>query len=369
MKVILLTILACLAAAVCAGPGQSLGESKLLQAMRSTNALQQNNPARSIECFQYYSEIFDQQLQQYEQQYQACENSSQLQLATLDWLYETKLSGLSNNAQSACQLIQNCDNLNDTGSSLACYAQVGAEDAKVMYNISGAASQYNSEFNQKKQVIEYQLEDCSNEARRAYEVDTEQTYVRLQACLMGTEPVPSTTTAGTSASPVTGTTTPVPSTTGNSTADTSSSPVISTTTPVPSTTVRSTKAPKTTTTKTTTTTDIPATTTTTGAYTTSSIPVSKSTTIATTSTSRRPISSIKPTTTTDTSTATPSPSSSTSSHATPPVPLDSTTASLISTTLPVPLSTTSALVTVKPTASAAPSLSSDLKKLLHSLLH
>ncbi|XP_032586139.1 microtubule-associated protein RP/EB family member 1 isoform X2 [Drosophila mojavensis] len=262
MKMFLLTMLACLAAAVCAGPSQSLGESKLLQAMRSTNALQQNNPARSIKCFQYYSEVFDQLLQQYEEQYQTCENASETQLATLDWLYESKLSGLSNNAQSACQLIQNCDNLTDTASALACYAQVGTEDAKVMYNISGSASQYNGEFNQKKQVIEYQLEECSNEARRAYEVDTEQTYVRLQACLMGTEPVPSTTTAGTSASPVTTTTTPVPSTAGSSTADTSSSTVIrTTTTPVPSTTARSTKVPKTTTT--TTTTDIPVTTTTT----------------------------------------------------------------------------------------------------------
>lgn len=118
---------------MCAGPSQSLGESKLLQAMRSTNALQQNNPARSIKCFQYYSEVFDQLLQQYEEQYQTCENASETQLATLDWLYESKLSGLSNNAQSACQLIQNCDNLTDTASALACYAQV-VSGLKVNYN-------------------------------------------------------------------------------------------------------------------------------------------------------------------------------------------------------------------------------------------
>ncbi|XP_023172644.2 cell wall integrity and stress response component 3 [Drosophila hydei] len=236
----LATLLACLAATVWAGPSQALGESKLLQAMRSTNALQQSDPVRSMACFQYYSEVFDQLLQQYENQYEACQNTSQLQMATLNWIYQTKLSVLSNNVISACQLIENCDNQNDTGLALACYSQVGAEDAKTMYNISGTASQYNGEFNQQKQVIDYQEEECANESRRTYEVSTEQTYVSLQGCLMGNEPVPTTTsstTAGPSSSPVIRTTTPGSSTTGESTVEVSSSSTTRTsTTAIPVTT-------------------------------------------------------------------------------------------------------------------------------------
>ncbi|XP_064542353.1 mucin-2 [Drosophila montana] len=340
-----LTLLACLAISVCATPSQRLGESKLLQAIRSTNDLQQNDPTRSLECFQYYSEIFDQLLQQYEQEFQACQNTSQLQISVADESFNPVLSSLNNNAANACELIYDCNNQLDSLTSLACYSGVGTSDAKIMYNISNTASQYYGQLQQRIQMIQFTEEQCTNESKRNYELSTDQAYVNLQGCLTGNEPVPvkttttTTTTDTTSSDPARKTTTPVPVT--RTPAPTETTSVSDTTTPEP--------VPKSTTTVKTT--SVPATTT--------SVPVPVTTTPE----------PVPETTTAVPVTRTSAPAKTTSVPVTTPEPITSTSAPIKTTRFP--RRTTKATVT--PTTSAAPgyqpNLSSELKKLLHSLLH
>ncbi|XP_030554917.1 mucin-2-like [Drosophila novamexicana] len=329
------TLLACMAIAVCATPSQRLGESKLLQAIRSTSELQQDNPTRSLECFQYYSEIFDQLLQQYEQEFQACQNTSQLQISLADESFKPVLSSLNNSAANACELIDNCNNQLDSLTSLACYSGVGTSDAKIMYNISNTASQYYGQLQQRIQMIQFTEEQCMSESKRNYELSTDQAYVNLQGCLMGNEPVPikttttTTTTDTTSSVPVRKTTTPIPVTSTSAPAETTSVPVKTTPEPVPEPT-----------------TSVPVTRT--------SVPV-KTTSVPVTTTPEPATSSSAPIKTTR------FPRRTTKAPGKRPK------------TTSAPVTFTTALTTATPTTSAAPgyqpSLSSELKKVLHSLLH
>ncbi|EDW61634.1 uncharacterized protein [Drosophila virilis] len=329
-----LTLLACLAIAACATPSQRLGESKLLQAIRSTSELQQDNPTRSLECFQYYSEIFDQLLQQYEQEFQACQNTSQLQISLADESFKPVLSSLNNSAANACELIDNCNNQLDSLTSLACYSGVGTSDAKIMYNISNTASQYYGQLHQRIQMIQFTEEQCTSESKRSYELSTDQAYVNLQGCLMGNEPVPVKTTSV----PVTTTPEPVPE-------PTFSVPVTNTSAPVKTTSVPLM------------TTSVPA------VNTTTPEPVPETTTSVPVTTTSVPVKT------------TPEPGTTSS------VPIKTTRFPRRTTKAPgkrpkttsAPVMFTSALTTATPTTSDAPgyqpSLSAELKKLLHSLLH
>lgn len=116
-------VLACLAlcASSRADPSAALGESKFLQAMRSSSTLAQNDPAQTLLCFQYYSEVFDQLLRQYEADYAECRNTSQLQQQVLDQHYRPAVASLNRTAVAACGQLLSCSNENSLD-GLSCYA-------------------------------------------------------------------------------------------------------------------------------------------------------------------------------------------------------------------------------------------------------
>jgi len=116
--------IACLVACAWATPHPTWGESKLMQAMRSTSELQQNNPSRSLECFQYYSDVFDQLLKQYQLDYANCQNTSKLQIAEVDDKYKQVVSSLNDTAVFSCQKLIDCNYQADSLQGLSCYSDV-----------------------------------------------------------------------------------------------------------------------------------------------------------------------------------------------------------------------------------------------------
>ncbi|KAH8394641.1 hypothetical protein KR222_000756, partial [Zaprionus bogoriensis] len=197
-----LSVVACLAicASSWANPRLPLGESKFLKAMRSSSALQQSDPARSLQCFQYYSEVFDQLLRQYEQEYAQCQNTSRLQEDVLDQRYRPILDSLNSSASAACSQLLSCSDQNSLD-GLSCYADVGESNVRLMYNISSSASTSYGQLQQAVQLVQFTEDQCTNNSKRNYELATDQAYISLQNCLLGVEPVP--TTASTAAASVT----------------------------------------------------------------------------------------------------------------------------------------------------------------------
>lgn len=122
---VILSIVACLAicASGWANPRIAMGESKFLQAMRSSSAVSQSNPAQSLLCFQYYSEVFDQLLKQYEEEYAQCLNTSVLQQEVLDERYRPVLLDLNRTAVAACDQLHRCNNQSSLD-GLSCYSDV-----------------------------------------------------------------------------------------------------------------------------------------------------------------------------------------------------------------------------------------------------
>lgn len=122
---VILSAVACLAicASGWANPHIALGESKFLQAMRSSSALEMSNPAQSLLCFQYYSEVFDQLLKQYEKEYAQCLNTSVLQQDVLDQRYKPFLLDLNDTAVAACGQLLSCSNQSSLD-GLSCFADV-----------------------------------------------------------------------------------------------------------------------------------------------------------------------------------------------------------------------------------------------------
>ncbi|KAH8396637.1 hypothetical protein KR215_001724, partial [Drosophila sulfurigaster] len=186
MYSILLPIV-CLAGAAWANPHPTWGESKLMQAMRSTSELQLNNPSRSVECFQYYSEVFDQLLKKYEADYAACQNNSKLETAQLNAQYSQVVSSLNVSSINTCSQLIDCATQADNLQILSCYSDVVS---KTMYNISSTASENYGDLEQLIQQIQFIENQCTNSSKRRYELDTDQAYISLQQCLMGTDPVP-----------------------------------------------------------------------------------------------------------------------------------------------------------------------------------
>lgn len=122
-NVFLTVLLACLA--LCgsswASPSPTLGESKFLLAMRSSSVMAQNDPAQALQCFQYYSEVFDLLLRKYEQEYADCLNTSQLQQQVLDERYRPILLALNHTAVDACDQLLSCSHESSLD-GLSCYA-------------------------------------------------------------------------------------------------------------------------------------------------------------------------------------------------------------------------------------------------------
>ncbi|KAH8307224.1 hypothetical protein KR044_007964 [Drosophila immigrans] len=230
-----LLLIACLTGCSWASPHPTWGESKLLQAMRTTSDLQLGNPSRSLECFQYYSEVFDQLLTQYEAEYSACTNTSKLATAEMNHKYSQVVDSLNVSSVYTCQRLVNCYAEGDSLQSLSCYSQAG-DNVRAMYNISSTASEYYGDLEQIIQQIQFTENQCTNSSKRRYELNTDQAYIELQQCLTGTDPVPTfapspATTSGSSSSPISPTirTTELPTTVSTTVSSTSRTEVPTTT--------------------------------------------------------------------------------------------------------------------------------------------
>ncbi|XP_034109582.1 location of vulva defective 1 [Drosophila albomicans] len=330
----ILLLIVCLAGAAWANPHPTWGESKLMQAMRSTSELQLNNPSRSVECFQYYSEVFDQLLKKYEAEYAACQNSSTLETAQLNAQYSQVVNSLNVSSINTCYQLIDCATQADNLQILSCYSDVAGDNVRAMYNISSTASENYGDLEQFIQQIQFIENQCTNSSKRRYELDTDQAYISLQQCLMGTDPVPT-------LAPSTSTSTSL-STANDTPTSTSPSADLSTTTQVISSST-SVVTPR---------------------------PQTRSTsTIASSSTERD--------TTTELTTIQPSNSSTQSDtprtyKTSTQTPIESSTApSTVSRRTPRPIATTttSFVTTNSATSTTSNSFSSELKKLLHSLRH
>ncbi|EDW77202.1 uncharacterized protein Dwil_GK22057 [Drosophila willistoni] len=189
-----------------ADPSSMTGQSKLYELMWSTRDLQNSNPSRSLECFQYYSPIFDNHLKVYEAEYGACKNRSALEKEDLLARYIFVVDELNNSSRNACQALNTCSKGEDSLESLTCYDKTGSTNTNVMYNVSTTASIYRAQLEHQIQTITYNDDICTSAAQHKYDSNFNAAYIDLQNCLNGLAPVPNNNVTTTREGPATITT-------------------------------------------------------------------------------------------------------------------------------------------------------------------
>ncbi|TMW42927.1 hypothetical protein DOY81_011992 [Sarcophaga bullata] len=99
-------------------------------------------------------------------------------------------------SQEICQSFTTCNGHNSTLEMFSCHGQIGANNTKAVYSISGNASEHATLMREKYRTINVRHENCSMVCERTYIESTASTYRKLQSCLGGhTKPLdPSSTT-------------------------------------------------------------------------------------------------------------------------------------------------------------------------------
>ncbi|XP_068148227.1 uncharacterized protein [Drosophila tropicalis] len=191
-----------------ADPSSMTGQSKLYELMWSTRDLQNSNPTRSLECFQYYSPILDSHLKVYEAEYAVCKNKSATEKENLLARYTFVVDELNSSSRNACQALETCSKGEDSLESLTCYDKTGSSNTNVMYNVSTTASIHRAQLEHQIQTISYNDEICTSAAQHKYDSNFNTAYIDLQNCLNGLAPVPSPTATTDSVPSINATTIP-----------------------------------------------------------------------------------------------------------------------------------------------------------------
>ncbi|XP_043656020.1 uncharacterized protein LOC122621998 [Drosophila teissieri] len=167
---------------------------KIHALQQQTDELAARDPATSIACFDYYLPILNALTDQYEQDYNKClkdfENGKNLVIDA----WNSTLFSIQAAGDSGCNTFFECSSIVDSVPAFECFARVGAEQSKIMYQVSANATEAAAQITIHLQTLESQLEICSNVASRDYVEGTALNYEELDNCLKGA-PIPKDTTA------------------------------------------------------------------------------------------------------------------------------------------------------------------------------
>ncbi|KAI8044941.1 hypothetical protein M5D96_001117 [Drosophila gunungcola] len=144
-------------------------------------------------CFGHYIPILNGLSAQLEVDYAKCQkyfdDSSAAVIASWNsTLYKIQLTG-----ERGCSTFFDCSSIVDFVLSFECFANVGAEQSKTMYQVSADATEAASDIKITLQTLDTQMINCQNNADRHYVEETASTYEKLNRCLGGT-PLPQETT-------------------------------------------------------------------------------------------------------------------------------------------------------------------------------
>ncbi|XP_075155445.1 uncharacterized protein LOC142228809 [Haematobia irritans] len=225
-KSFIIFTIACVAM-VSGGQNILVPERSILNFLASTSQTLQDNPSRTLECFNYYIPLIDEAAQEYQYELGNCTTAFQMsQQAAIDATAEQR-DQLAKTVNDSCAILTQCENAATADSIFQCYINQGPTEAKTLYTVStNATSQYAllQEQIRQAQTIE-QL--CESKAKVEYEKESTQAYAELNSCILNDTPIP--TTAAPSPTVTEGSSTEdVPSTTVDTSEPTGSPTTLST---------------------------------------------------------------------------------------------------------------------------------------------
>ncbi|XP_030564310.1 uncharacterized protein LOC115765074 [Drosophila novamexicana] len=162
---------------------------KIHRLKQQSELLSAQNPSNAPLCFEYYRPRLDNIAQQYEVQYTYCNTEYAEQTALEDSKWQEPRQSLVSSGKYSCDLIADCSTIVGYVEAFECFARVGADESKSMYEISTNATQTSFEIKNFYRQIESTKTICINNAEQAYVKDTSVTYEALNDCLSGKSPL------------------------------------------------------------------------------------------------------------------------------------------------------------------------------------
>ncbi|ALC42153.1 CG5767, partial [Drosophila busckii] len=180
-------------------PHMLLPDVGLMQFMMRSRDLSQDNPTRSLSCFDYYLPQLNNIADNYKTEYAACLTAAKEAEAGIDDTTKENRTRIDNASDDACKALTTCSALSGSIAYFECYAEAGGDNAKTMYTISANSSELLAQVREEYRLIEIEQYSCTNKSERAYVENTANTYEELSKCLSGqgipTNPPPTESTA------------------------------------------------------------------------------------------------------------------------------------------------------------------------------
>ncbi|XP_017481918.1 PREDICTED: flocculation protein FLO11-like [Rhagoletis zephyria] len=168
-------------------------EINLLKLMMETRLHQRAHPERSLDCFDYYLQLFESISNEYKVSYAACLATAEEDRKIVDASTQPERESLEQSARSSCVALKDCSELSGSIDYFSCFAVSGKENTANMYDISANASEKLADVRESYRLIENSEHRCTNDSERAYVEQTYQANLDLQSCLRGETSVPTTT--------------------------------------------------------------------------------------------------------------------------------------------------------------------------------
>uniref|UniRef100_A0A6P4FF68 Uncharacterized protein LOC108051432 n=1 Tax=Drosophila rhopaloa TaxID=1041015 RepID=A0A6P4FF68_DRORH len=167
---------------------------KILTLQQQTDMLAARDPYSSQLCFGHYLPILNDFTAQLEVDYGKCQKDFDINSDAVILAWNSTLYGIQQSAESGCSTFFDCSSLVDYVMAFECFASVGAEQSKIMYQVSANSLEAASDLKIHLQTLETFKTNCQNTADRDYVEGTASTYENLNKCLGGA-PLPEQTTA------------------------------------------------------------------------------------------------------------------------------------------------------------------------------
>ncbi|EDW08971.1 uncharacterized protein Dmoj_GI19278 [Drosophila mojavensis] len=166
-----------------------LPESPMIKLMMRTSEASQNNPQRSLSCFNEYLPLFNQANENFQAAYAKCLSDADASRAGIDESTKDERAQIDGSATSACNALDTCSQITDSVKYFTCYSESGGENSKTMYEISADAAEWLAKVQEEYRLIDVNEYACTNKTQRDNVEESAAIYANFDRCLLGLEPL------------------------------------------------------------------------------------------------------------------------------------------------------------------------------------
>ncbi|TMW49973.1 hypothetical protein DOY81_004964 [Sarcophaga bullata] len=156
---------------------------------RSSNVLQRN-PARSLDCFDYYVPLLTEITEKYEREFKACKEATDGKKASAESETLEQRNDLARRSSDSCSVLSQCSDSGSAKDVFECFAIGGSDSQVIMHSINSDAIQHLADLNRQLLLIDLDDEKCTNTTKNTYEKESAKAYSDMTSCLSGLTEVP-----------------------------------------------------------------------------------------------------------------------------------------------------------------------------------